>query len=274
MLEILEKTTLAPKIHQFRFFAPEIVKKALPGQFVILRANEFGERIPMSIAGMDKKSGILTIVVLEVGKSTALLGSLKTGDRITDLLGPLGKPTEMQNFGTVVCVGGGIGIAPLYTLVEGFRFWGNKVITIIGAKTRELVIKEEELKKISNRVIVTTDDGSYGKKGFVTEALKELLTTEKIDLVMAVGPVIMMKAVSLLTEEYKVKTLVSLNPIMVDGTGMCGGCRVLIDGKNKFACVDGPDFEAHSVDFDGLLQRQKCYLQQEKIAYERYSGTK
>ncbi len=270
MPKILEKITLAPKIHQFRFYVPEIVKKALPGQFVILRVNQSGERIPMSIAEMDKQNGILTIVVLEVGKSTALLGRLKTGDQILDLLGPLGKPSEMKNFGTVVCVGGGIGIAPLYTLVEGFRSFNNKVITIMGAKTKELVIKEEELKKISDRVIVTTDDGSYGKKGLVTFALKELLRNEKIDLVMAVGPVVMMKAVSQITKEYNIKTWVSLNPVMVDGTGMCGGCRVSIDGKNKFACVDGPDFEAHLVDFDSLVQRQKCYLEQEKIAYERY----
>ena len=269
MPKILEKITLAPKIHQLRFCVPELVKKALPGQFVILRANEYGERIPMSIAQMDKKKGILTIVVLEVGKSTALLGSLKTGDEISDLLGPLGNPTEMKLFGTVVCVGGGIGIAPLYTLIEGFKSLGNKIITIIGAKTKESVIKEEELRKISDRVLVTTDDGSYGIKGFVTDALKELLKNEKIDLVMAVGPVLMMKAVSQMTKAYNLKTWVSLNPIMIDGTGMCGGCRVLIDGKNKFACVDGPDFEADLVDFDNLLQRQKCYLQQEKTAYAR-----
>ena len=272
MPKILEKITLAPKIHQFRFYVPELVKKALPGQFVILRANEYGERIPMSIAQMNKKNGILTVVVLEVGKSTALLGSLKTGDEISDLLGPLGNPTEIKYFGTVVCVGGGIGIAPLYTLIEGFKSFGNKIITIIGAKTKELLIKEEELKKISNRMIVTTDDGSYGKKGFVTEVLKELLLNEKIDLVMAVGPVVMMKAVSQITKEYNLKTWVSLNPIMIDGTGMCGGCRVLIDGKNKFACVDGPDFEADLVDFDNLIQRQKCYLQQEQIAYEKFSS--
>src|SRR4030065_721554 len=203
MPKILEKITLAPKIHQLRFCVPELVKKALPGQFVILRANEYGERIPMSIAQMDKKKGILTIVVLEVGKSTALLGSLKTGDEISD------------------------------------------------------------------RVLVTTDDGSYGIKGFVTDALKELLKNEKIDLVMAVGPVLMMKAVSQMTKAYNLKTWVSLNPIMIDGTGMCGGCRVLIDGKNKFACVDGPDFEASLVDFDTLIQRQKCYLHKEKTAYAR-----
>ena len=270
MPEILEKKTLAPKIHQFKFYAPRIVKKAKPGQFVILRANEYAERIPMSIAGLDKQKGTLTIVVLEVGKSTAFLGSLETGDVILDLFGPLGQPTEMGNFGTVVCVGGGIGIAPLYPLIEGFKSFGNKVITIIGARSQNLLIKEKELGSVSDEIICTTDDGSYGMKGLVTDALAYVLEKEKVGLVMAVGPVVMMRAVSDLTKTYAVKTMVSLNPIMVDGTGMCGGCRVVVDGKNQFACVDGPDFDGHQVDFENLLMRQKAYQIQEKTSYESY----
>jgi|SRR3972149_3271299 len=270
MPEILEKKTLAPKIHQFKFYAPRIVKKAKPGQFVILRANEYAERIPMSIAGLDKQKGTLTIVVLEVGKSTAFLGSLETGDVILDLFGPLGQPTEMGNFGTVVCVGGGIGIAPLYPLIEGFKSFGNKVITIIGARSQNLLIKEKELGSVSDEIICTTDDGSYGMKGLVTDALAYVLEKEKVGLVMAVGPVVMMRAVSDLTKTYAVKTMVSLNPIMVDGTGMCGGCRVVVDGKNQFACVDGPDFDGHQVDFENLLMRQRAYQIQEKNSYESY----
>jgi ferredoxin--NADP+ reductase len=270
MPEILEKRTLASKIHQFKFLTPRLVKKALPGQFVILRANEQAERIPMSIAGLDKEKGILTIVVLEVGKSTAQLGTLETGDYVLDLFGPLGQPTEMGNFGTVACVGGGIGIAPLYPLIEGFKSYGNKVITIIGARNKNLLIKEKELGSVSDEIICTTDDGSYGLKGFVTDALSKVLEREKVGLVMGVGPVVMMKAISDLTKKQGVKTIVSLNPIMVDGTGMCGGCRVVIDGKNKFACVDGPDFDAHQVDFENLMMRQKAYLVEERRSYEEY----
>lgn len=270
MPEILEKKTLAPKIHQFKFLVPRLVQKAKPGQFVILRANEFAERIPMSIAGLDKEKGILTIVVLEVGKSTAFLGTLETGDFILDLFGPLGQPTEMGKHGTVVCVGGGIGIAPLYPLIQGFKSYGNKVITIIGARSKNLLIKESELGSISDEIICTTDDGSYGMKGLVTDALKKTIEREKVGLVMAVGPVVMMRAISDLTKKNGIKTIVSLNPIMVDGTGMCGGCRVVIDGKSKFACVDGPDFDAHLVDFDNLTMRQKAYLAEEKLSYENY----
>jgi len=268
--EILEKKTLAPQIHQFKFQVPRLVQKAQPGQFVILRANEFAERIPMSIAGLDKEKGILTIVVLEVGKSTAFLGTLETGDFILDLFGPLGQPTEMGKHGTVVCVGGGIGIAPLYPLIQGYKSDGNRVVTIIGARSKNLLIKENELGAISDEIICTTDDGSYGMKGLVTDALKKVIDREKVGLVMAVGPVVMMRAISDLTKKSGIKTIVSLNPIMVDGTGMCGGCRVVIDGKNKFACVDGPDFDAHQVDFDNLMMRQKAYQAEERLSYEAY----
>src|SRR4030067_790313 len=195
MPELLEKRTLAPKIHQFKFRVPRLVQKAQPGQFVILRANEYAERIPMSIAGLDKEKGILTIVVLEVGKSTTFLGTLETGDFILDLFGPLGQPTEMGNFGTVVCVGGGIGIAPLYPLIQGFKSYGNKVITIIGARSKNLLIKEDELGSISDEIICTTDDANYGRNGMVTDALAKKTQKEKVGLVMAVGPVVMMRAV-------------------------------------------------------------------------------
>ncbi len=270
MPEILEKKTLAPQIHQFKFQVPRLVQKAKPGQFVILRANEFAERIPMSIAGLDKQKGILTIVVLEVGKSTAFLGTLETGDFILDLFGPLGQPTEMGKHGTIVCVGGGIGIAPLYPLIQGFKSDGNRVITIIGARSKNLLIKENELGVISDEIICTTDDGSYGMKGLVTDALAKVIQREKVGLVMAVGPVVMMRAISDLTKNHGIKTIVSLNPIMVDGTGMCGGCRVVIESKNKFACVDGPDFDAHLVDFDNLTMRQRAYQAEERLSYEAY----
>lgn len=273
MPEILEKITLAPKIHEFKFWVPRIVKKARAGQFVILRIDENGERIPMSIAGLDLDKGILTIVVLEVGKSTAHLGTLKSGDFVQDIIGPLGIPTEMGQYGTVVLIGGGIGIAPLLPLIQAFKSQGNRVITIIGARSKDLVIKEKELGELADKIIVTTDDGSRGQKGFVTDALRDLLVVEgqSIGLAMAVGPVVMMQAVSDLTRQFGVKTLVSLNPIMVDGTGMCGGCRVSINGVNKFVCVDGPDFDGHQVDFELLLKRQKSYLTQERIAMERFS---
>ena len=246
------------------------MQKAKPGQFVILRANEYAERIPMSIAGLDKQKGILTIVVLEVGKSTAFLGTLETGDFILDLFGPLGQPTEMGKHGTVVCVGGGIGIAPLYPLIQGYKTDGNRVITIIGARSKNLLIKENELGAVSDEIICTTDDGSYGMKGLVTDALKKVIDREKVGLVMAVGPVVMMRAISDLTKKSGIKTIVSLNPLMVDGAGMCGGCRVVIEGKNKFACVDGPDFDAHLVDFDNLTMRQRAYQAEERLSYEAY----
>jgi ferredoxin--NADP+ reductase len=250
---------------------PLLVEKAQPGQFVILRIDEPGERIPMSIADLDKEKGILTIVFQEAGKSTAQLGALSEGDSIMDVVGPLGTPTHIEKYGTCVCVGGGIGIAPIHPVAKALKETGNHVISIIGARTKELLIMEEESKSACHQLHIATDDGSYGHHGFVTQVLADLLEKgEKIDFVFSVGPVLMMRALAKVTLPYKIKTIISLNPIMVDGTGMCGACRVTVGNQTKFACVDGPDFDAHQVDFDELLKRQKMYLQQEKIAMENF----
>lgn len=271
MSKILEKESLGPKINLIKLKVPHIVRKAKPGQFVILRIHERGERIPMSIADLDKENGILTIIFQEVGKSTAELATFKPGETLSDVIGPLGKPTPIKNYGTSVCVGGGIGIAPLYPIAKALKDCGNKVISIIGARSKELLFMEEEMRKTSDELLITTDDGSYGTRGLVSEPLAEMLKNKKkIDFVMAIGPVPMMKAVCYVTKPYRIKTMVSLNPIMIDGTGMCGVCRVSVGGETKFACVDGPDFDGHKVDFDELSIRLKMYLKEEKIAMERY----
>lgn len=271
MSKILEKEILGPKINLIKLKVPHIVRKAKPGHFVILRIHDRGERIPMSIADLDKENGILTIVFQEVGKSTAELATFKPGETLSDVIGPLGKPTPIKNYGTSVCVGGGIGIAPLHPIAKALKDCGNKVISIIGARSKELLFMEEEMRKISDELLITTDDGSYGTHGLVSEPLAEMLKNKKkIDFVMAIGPVPMMKAVCYVTKPYRIKTMVSLNPIMIDGTGMCGVCRVSVGGETKFACVDGPDFDGHKVDFDELSIRLKMYLKEEKIAMERY----
>lgn len=271
MSKILEKESLGPKINLIKLKVPHIVRKAKPGQFVILRIHERGERIPMSIADLDKENGILTIIFQEVGKSTAELATFKPGETLSDVIGPLGKPTPIKDYGTSVCVGGGIGIAPLHPIAKALKDCGNKVISIIGARSKELLFMEEEMRKTSNELLITTDDGSYGTHGLVSEPLAEMLKNKKkIDFVMAIGPVPMMKAVCYVTKPYRIKTMVSLNPIMIDGTGMCGVCRVSVGGETKFACVDGPDFDGHKVDFDELSIRLKMYLKEEKIAMQRY----
>ncbi len=271
MSKILEKESLGPKINLIKLKVPHIVRKAKPGQFVILRIHERGERIPMSIADLDLENDILTIIFQEVGKSTAELATFKPGETLSDVIGPLGKPTPIKNYGTSVCVGGGIGIAPLHPIAKALKGCGNKVISIIGARSKELLFMEEEMRKISDELLITTDDGSYGTRGLVSEPLAEMLKNKKkIDFVMAIGPVPMMKAVCYVTKPYRIKTMVSLNPIMIDGTGMCGVCRVSVGGETKFACVDGPDFDGHKVDFDELSIRLKMYLKEEKIAMERY----
>ncbi|MCK4384916.1 MAG: sulfide/dihydroorotate dehydrogenase-like FAD/NAD-binding protein [candidate division Zixibacteria bacterium] len=273
MSKILEMKKLAPSINLLRLEVPEITKKAEAGQFVVLRINEEGERIPMSITDLDPETGILTIIFQEVGKSTAHLATFKKGDILADVVGPLGVPTHIENFGTALCIGGGIGIAPVHFIAKALKQKGNKVISIIGARSKNLLILEEEMRKLSDELQVSTDDGSYGHHGFVTDLLTNLLSDQLsgIDFIMAVGPVIMMRAVCKVTQPYGIKTMVSLNPIMVDGTGMCGACRVTVGGKTQFACVDGPDFDGHKVDFDELLKRQGMYLKQEKIAMERFS---
>jgi len=269
--EIVFKEDLCPKITMFKIYTPELVTKAKAGQFVILRAYEHSERIPMSIGHLDTENGLLTIVVMEVGMSSAEIVRMQVGDFFKDVVGPLGLPTHIKNYGTCVVIGGGVGIPPINPIARALREADNKVYGILGARSKELLILEDLLREAVDELLITTDDGSYGMKGFVTDALQKLIDDgQKIDFVMAVGPVIMMKNIAKLTKKYDIETWVSLNPIMVDGTGMCGGCRVTIGGETKFACVDGPDFDGHKVDFDELIQRQRMYLPQEKRVYDEY----
>ena len=247
--------------------APQIAAKARPGQFVIIRANEYGERIPLTIADTDPYSGTITIIFQIVGKSTALLRAYKAGDYLKDVVGPLGKPVEIDNVGTVVVVGGGTGIAILHHVTKAVKNAGNDIIGILGARSKDYIIMEDEMRQLCDEMVITTDDGSYGLQGFVTTALQKYLDERfDIKLVYAIGPIIMMKNVCNLTRKYNIKTMVSLNPIMVDGTGMCGGCRVTVSGKTSFCCCDGPDFDGHAVDFDELEKRNNMYLKKEKDA--------
>jgi ferredoxin/flavodoxin---NADP+ reductase len=250
--------------------APSIARKAKPGQFVILKANETGERIPLTMANTDPEKGTITVIYQVVGKSTALFKTLQVGDGYQDVIGPLGKPTHLEKVGKVACVGGGTGTAVMYPITKGLKEIGNYVIGIIGARTKDLLILEDEMRAVSDEFHVCTDDGSYGHHGFVTDVLKDVLEKGEVKLVVAIGPVPMMKAVSRVTKEYGVSTLVSLNPIMVDGTGMCGGCRVTVGGETKFACVDGPEFDGHLVDFDELMQRLQGYREAEEECYREY----
>jgi len=275
--EILLKQGLVPDIHQLKIAAPNVAKKAQAGQFVVVRVNERGERIPLTIADWDREEGSIVVVFMEVGTTTHRLAQLRTGDSIADFIGPLGLPSEIEKFGTVVCVAGGVGVAPVVPIARELKKAGNKIISILGARTKDLLFWEKELDSVSDQIIVTTDDGSYARKGLVTEPLKELLEgSEKIDRVIAIGPSIMMKFCAKTTEPFGVKTIVSLNPIMVDGTGMCGCCRVSVDGVTRFTCVDGPEFDGHQVDWDLLFARQRIYLDEEKCSFERWqsqSGT-
>jgi ferredoxin--NADP+ reductase len=270
MNEIIVKEVLAEKIKKIEVRVPEIAAKALPGQFVVLRINEEGERIPLTVQKTDPVAGIITLIFLEIGKSTTLLGELEEGDEILNVAGPLGTPSEIEKYGTCVIVGGGIGSACALPVARALKEAGNYVISIIGAKTKDLLILENEFDEISDELHITTDDGSYGKKGFTVMVLQEMLESgRQIDYVYSVGPVVMMRSVANITQEHSVKTVVSLNPIMVDATGMCGGCRVMVGGETKFACVDGPEFDAHQVDFDLLLKRQRYYLEEEECALDR-----
>jgi len=250
--------------------APRISQKAKPGQFVILQADETGERIPLTMADTDPEKGTITIIYMVVGKSSARFKDLKVGDEYYALIGPLGKPTHIENVGKVVCVGGGTGIAVLHPIARALKEAGNDVTTILGSRSYDLLIMEEKMKSASTRLHICTDDGSMGHHGFVTDVLKETLEKDDIDLVVAIGPIPMMKFCSLITKEKNVHTLVSLNPIMVDGTGMCGCCRVSVGEDTKFACVDGPEFDAHKVDFDELGKRLASYLDDEKASLEAY----
>ncbi len=276
MFRIIEKKEMAQgTVFQLKVDAPLIARKASPGQFVIVRVNETGERIPLTMAGTDLLAGTITLIFQVVGKTTALMGTLKEGAYLTDVVGPLGRPTHIENLGTVICVGGGTGIAVLYPITRAYREIGNQVITIIGARTKDLLILEEEMRAVSNELIITTDDGSYGRRGFVTDVLRQLLTgPNNIKLVITMGPVPMMKAVSALSREYGVRSLVSLNSIMVDGTGMCGACRVTVAGRTKFTCVDGPEFDGLEVDYDELMKRQKAYISEEKASLDSFTAGK
>jgi len=275
MYKIVEKRELAPKIKLLEVTAPDIAAKANPGQFVILRVSETGERIPINLANSDIKKGTITLVFNEVGKTTNQLGLLNQGDQIPNIVGPLGNPSEIQRFGTVLCVGGGVMIAPLFFQVSALRKAGNKLITVIGARIKDLLIYEKEMKELSDEFYVITDDGSKGYKGL--GFLKDLLNKQKIDRVIAMGPVVMLKTVSEMTKPLGIKTIVTLTPIMVDGMGMCGACRVSVAGETKFACVDGPEFDGHQVDFDQLIKRQRLYLPEERLSallHERLRGIK
>lgn len=263
--EMAEGTVILNEIE-----APLIAKKAKPGQFVILKANEEGERIPLTMADTDPDNGTITIIYMVVGKSTAVFKDLKVGEGYQDVIGPLGKPTHLEKLGKVVCVGGGTGVAVLHPITRGLKEVGNDVTCIIGARNKGLLMMEEHMTAASHDLRVCTDDGSYGHHGFVTDVLKNVLKEGGIELVVAIGPVPMMKAVSNLTKEFDVETLVSLNPIMVDGTGMCGGCRVTIGGETKFACVDGPEFDGHQVDYDELILRLRAYEEDERKCHNDY----
>ena len=266
MFQIVKKQEMAKgTIIRFDISAPKIAKKIKAGQFVIIRVNETGERIPLTVADKDDFAGIITIIFQVVGKTTALMRSLNEGDILRDVVGPLGRPAEVEKMGTVVMVGGGTGVAILYHVAKAFKEAGNYVIGIMGAQEKDMLILENEMRAVCNEIVVTTDDGSYGERGFVTQPLKKYLEERfDIKLIYTIGPIIMMKNVCKLTEKYNVKTMVSLNPIMIDGTGMCGGCRVKVNNETKFCCVDGPDFNGHEVDFEELINRNSLYLKQEK----------
>ena len=265
MFKILKKEELSPNVYAMEIDAPRVAKKAEPGQFIVLRVDEKGERIPLTIANFDRETGRILIVFQVIGASTMELAALNEGDSVLDFVGPLGRPSEIGKLdGTMVVVGGGIGVAPTFPIARAMKEAGNKVIAIMGAKTKDILVMEDEMKQGTDEIVVTTDDGSRGIKGFVTNAVQALVDRgEKIAQITAIGPVIMMKSVADATRDLGIKTVVSLNPIMVDGTGMCGGCRVTVGDETKFACVDGPEFDGHLVDFKGLMSRQRMYRDME-----------
>lgn len=270
MNKIISKEYFSDKVIQFKVEAPLIAKSRKAGHFVMVKVGEKGERIPLTIADADLQKGTITLVVQKMGVSSTKLCDLNEGDFITDMVGPLGKATHIENFGTVVCACGGVGTAPMMPIVAALKEAGNKVITVLAARTKELIILEEQMRILSDEVIVMTDDGSYGNKGLVTNGVESVINREKVDLCVTIGPAIMMKFVSLLTKKYEVPTLASLNTIMVDGTGMCGACRVSVGGKTKFVCVDGPEFDAHLVDFDEMLMRLSGYKDIEREEMEKF----
>ena len=267
---ILEKEKLAPAITYFKIKAPLVARKCQSGQFIILRLDEKGERIPLTMTEYDREKGTISIVVQDVGRTTHQLSLMNIGDVIEDILGPLGVPTPIEKVGTVLCVGGGVGVALLYPEAKAYKEKGNRVISLIGARSKDYLFFQDKIEAVSDEVKYSTDDGTFGHHGFVTDLVKEILEGgETINEVIAIGPLPMMKRVAEITRPYKIKTIVSLNPIMLDGTGMCGGCRVRVGGVVKFACVEGPDFDAHEVDFDDLMKRQKRFQEEEKIVLEK-----
>jgi ferredoxin/flavodoxin---NADP+ reductase len=267
---LLKKPIRWPDVFYYKIDAPMIANKAKPGQFVIIRIKETGERIPLSIADINSDEGTISLIVMSVGKTTTEMSTYQEGDEFIDVCGPLGQPTNIEKVGRVVLVGGGFGAAPLYPIARAMKSAGNEVIAVLGARSRDLLIYHEEMLAVCDDVLITTDDGSSGKKGLVTDVLKEMLEQGGIDLVIAIGPPVMMKFVSATTKPFRVKTIVSLNPIMIDGTGMCGGCRVLIKGQTRFACTDGPEFDGHEVDWDILMNRQRMYAAEEEKSFEEW----
>ena len=273
MNSIIEKTFLSENVAKLVVEAPLIAQKQRPGQFVIVRTDEKGERIPLTIADADRERGTITLIVQRVGTSSHKISLLNAGSRLLDVSGPLGRPTHVEKKGTVLACGGGVGIAPLYPIARAFKEAGNRLIAVLGARTRELLILEREMGAFADETVVMTDDGSYGKKGVITFGIEEVLRREPVHLAVAIGPAVMMKFVALLTQRYGVPTIASLNTIMVDGTGMCGACRVSVGGKTRFVCVDGPEFDAHEIDYDEMIQRLSTYRTEEKESYDAYLGT-
>ena len=270
MSKIIEKEYFSEAVLRLVVEAPHIARSRKAGHFVIVKTGEKGERIPLTIAAADLEKGTITLIIQKVGVTSTKICNLEVGDEITDVVGPLGKPTHIEKVGTVLACGGGVGVAPLLPIVEAFKAAGNRVITVLAARQKDLIILEEQMRQHSDEVIIMTDDGSYGRKGLVTEGMEEVIQREKVDLAVTVGPAIMMKFATLLTGKYNIPTVASLNTLMVDGTGMCGACRVSVGGKTKFVCVDGPEFDAHEVDFDEMLLRLTSYKPSEAEAYETY----
>ena len=270
MSRIVAKEKFSENVYKLVIEAKEIALNRKAGHFVIVKMGEKGERIPLTIADADPKKGTITLIIQRVGVTSHKLTTLNVGDEVTDVVGPLGLATEIENYGNILCAGGGVGIAPLYPIVEALKKAGNHVTTILAARSKDLIILEKQMKQHSDELIVMTDDGSYGKKGLVTEGMEEVIKSRRIDHAVVIGPAIMMKFASLTTRKYNIPTTASLNTIMVDGTGMCGACRVSVDGKTKFVCVDGPEFDAHKVDFEEMLMRLGAYKDEEIVAYENY----
>jgi len=274
MNKIISKKMLSENVGQLVVEAPLIAKKRKAGHFVIIRIDEKGERIPLTISNADPEKGTITLILQKVGVSTSKIVSLNAGDYLCDVVGPLGKATHIEKFGTVLCCGGGVGVAPLLPIAQAMKAAGNKVISVLAARSKDLIILEDEIRKCSDEVYIMTDDGSYGEKGVVTVGMEKAIAKEKIDFSMVIGPSIMMKFAALTTQKYNIPTYASLNTIMVDGTGMCGACRVTVDGQTKFVCVDGPEFDAHKIDFNEMLMRLGGYKAEEKTAYEAYLQNK